>query len=103
MDPGTGACLIVNRDSAKVTIIFATHATSLDNERGLAPGWYDADRSPQGIEQARELGARYAEERFEPSSAQTSCGRFAPRRSRSATATFPSFGTGACASVTTAR
>jgi broad specificity phosphatase PhoE len=65
MDPGTGTCLIVNRDSAKVTIIFATHATSLDNERGLASAWYDADLSPQGIEQARELGARYAEERFD--------------------------------------
>jgi hypothetical protein len=65
MDPGTGACLIVNRDSAEVTIIFATHATSLDNERGLASGWYDADLSPRGIEQAQELGARYAEERFD--------------------------------------
>ena len=56
---------MVNGDHARVTIVFATHATSLDNEWGLASGWFDADLSPLGIEQAQELGARYAEERFD--------------------------------------
>jgi hypothetical protein len=33
----------MNRDGATVTIIFETHATSRDNERGLASGWFDVD------------------------------------------------------------
>lgn len=45
------------RDS--LTIVFETHATSLDNEAGLASGHFDVDLSPRGVEQARELGERY--------------------------------------------
>ncbi len=56
---------MVNGDRATVNIVFVTHATSLDNEREFASGWYDADLSPLGIAQAQELGARYAEERFD--------------------------------------
>ena len=41
-------------------LIFETHATSLDNEAGLASGWYDVDLSPAGERQAQELGARRA-------------------------------------------
>ena len=41
-----------------MTLVFETHATSLDNEAGLASGWFDADLSSTGEEQARELGAR---------------------------------------------
>lgn len=41
-------------------IVFETHATSLDNEAGLASGWFDVDLSPAGEQQAAELGARYA-------------------------------------------
>ncbi len=40
-------------------IIFETHATSLDNEEGLASGHYDGALSPTGEEQARELGRRH--------------------------------------------
>jgi 2,3-bisphosphoglycerate-dependent phosphoglycerate mutase len=39
-------------------IVFETHATSLDNEAGLASGWFDVDLSPAGEAQARELGER---------------------------------------------
>lgn len=39
-------------------ICFETHATSFDNEAGLASGWYDVDLSPLGERQARELGER---------------------------------------------
>src|SRR5919107_1344963 len=60
-----GVRRMVNGDDDWVTIVFVTHATSLDNERGLASGWYDTDLSPLGIEQDQELGARYAEERFD--------------------------------------
>jgi broad specificity phosphatase PhoE len=40
-------------------IAFETHATSLDNEAGLASGHFDVDLSPAGEAQARELGRRY--------------------------------------------
>lgn len=45
---------------AATRIVFETHATSLDNEAGLASGWFDVDLSPTGERQAAELGARYA-------------------------------------------
>ena len=40
---------------------FETHATSTDNERGLASGYRDAPLSATGRVQAAELGTRYAE------------------------------------------
>ncbi len=40
-------------------IVFETHATSLDNEAGLASGHVDVDLSPVGEAQAQELGQRY--------------------------------------------
>ena len=39
-------------------IWFETHATSVDNEARVASGWYDAELSALGVQQARELGAR---------------------------------------------
>ena len=41
-----------------MTLVFETHATSLDNEAGLASGWFDVDLSSTGEEQARALGVR---------------------------------------------
>lgn len=41
-----------------LVLLFETHATSVDNEAGLASGWYDAPLSPTGEQQARELGRR---------------------------------------------
>ena len=46
-------------------LIFETHATSLDNEAGLASGWFDVDLSSLGVRQARELGERRREDRIE--------------------------------------
>lgn len=40
-------------------LYFETHATSDDNERGVASGHQDCALSPRGHEQARELGRRY--------------------------------------------
>lgn len=40
---------------------FETHATSRDNEAGLASGHFDVDLSTQGVRQAADLAARYAE------------------------------------------
>ena len=39
-------------------VVFERHATSLDNEAGLASGWFDVGLSPRGEQQARELGER---------------------------------------------
>jgi 2,3-bisphosphoglycerate-dependent phosphoglycerate mutase len=39
-------------------LVFESHAASLDNETGLASGWFDVALSPTGEEQARMLGAR---------------------------------------------
>jgi broad specificity phosphatase PhoE len=41
-----------------LVVVFETHATSLDNEAGLASGWFDVGLSPRGEQQARELGER---------------------------------------------
>jgi len=43
---------------ADLVVVFETHATSLDNESGLASGWFDVGLSPTGEEQARQLGIR---------------------------------------------
>jgi 2,3-bisphosphoglycerate-dependent phosphoglycerate mutase len=39
-------------------LIFETHAASLDNEAGLASGWFDVALSSAGEQQARMLGER---------------------------------------------
>jgi broad specificity phosphatase PhoE len=41
-----------------VNIVFETHSTSLDNERGIASGWLDPDLSQIGRQQAKSLGQR---------------------------------------------
>jgi broad specificity phosphatase PhoE len=43
---------------ADFVVVFETHATSLDNEAGLASGWFDVELSATGKEQARMLGER---------------------------------------------
>lgn len=40
-------------------LIYETHATSLDNDAGLASGHYDVELSPAGERQAAALGERY--------------------------------------------
>ena len=45
------------RDSDLV-VLFETHATSVDNEAGLASGWFDAPLSATGETQAPALGER---------------------------------------------
>jgi alpha-ribazole phosphatase/probable phosphoglycerate mutase len=41
-----------------VEIIFETHSTSVDNERGIATGWLPGELSEAGREQAAMLGER---------------------------------------------
>jgi broad specificity phosphatase PhoE len=42
-----------------VTIVFEPHATTLDNELGLASGWNDVPLSELGTSQAKDLGKRH--------------------------------------------
>jgi broad specificity phosphatase PhoE len=41
-----------------VAVVYETHSTSVDNERGLATGWLGGMLSAAGREQARQLGER---------------------------------------------
>jgi broad specificity phosphatase PhoE len=41
-----------------VELVYETHSTSVDNERGIATGWLDGVLSERGRAQAEELGAR---------------------------------------------
>jgi broad specificity phosphatase PhoE len=41
-----------------VQVVYETHATSLDNERGIATGWLPGELSSAGRQEARELGER---------------------------------------------
>lgn len=47
-----------------VTIIFETHATTVDNEAGRGSGHNDSPLSALGEKQAREMGKRYKHEEF---------------------------------------
>jgi len=45
-----------------VELVYETHSTSIDNERGVATGWLNGTLSTTGREQARALGRRRAED-----------------------------------------
>lgn len=48
-----------------VSIIFEAHATTKDNEKKLASGWYDVQLSELGRQQAQELGVRYKDKHID--------------------------------------
>lgn len=48
-----------------VAIIFESHSTTKDNEAGTAAGWYDVELSDPGVNQARQMGERYAGQSFD--------------------------------------
>lgn len=48
-----------------VSILFESHATSTDNEAERASGWNDVELSKLGVKQAKELGERRKDERFD--------------------------------------
>lgn len=48
-----------------VTIVFESHSTSLDNENHLSSGWNDVELSKLGIQQAKDLGKRRMDEKFD--------------------------------------
>lgn len=41
-----------------IELVYETHSTTTDNERGIATGWLPGELSDRGCEQARELGRR---------------------------------------------
>ena len=48
-----------------ITVIFESHATSVDNEAGVASGHRDVPLSDRGRRQAAEMGERYAGRRID--------------------------------------
>ncbi len=48
-----------------VQIVYETHATTYDNERGIATGWLPGELSPTGVANARELGERRRADGFD--------------------------------------
>lgn len=48
-----------------VTIVFEAHGTTFDNEAHLASGHNDVALSPLGQQQSKEMGERYANDRFD--------------------------------------
>lgn len=48
-----------------VAIIFESHSTSIDNENHLSSGWNDVALSAVGVEQAKDLGERRSNEKFD--------------------------------------
>ncbi len=48
-----------------VTIMFESHATTLDNESHVASGHFDVELSKLGEKQAKELGERYQNDQFD--------------------------------------
>jgi broad specificity phosphatase PhoE len=58
--PGEGARVDPRESGPGVRLVYETHATTTDNEAGIATGWLPGRLSPAGREQARELGERHA-------------------------------------------
>ena len=48
-----------------VDLVYETHSISTDNEAGRATGWAPGELSPRGVELARELGRRQADDGFD--------------------------------------
>jgi broad specificity phosphatase PhoE len=48
-----------------VELVFETHSTTVDNERGRATGWQPGELSAAGREQAAELGRRRRSDRLD--------------------------------------
>ena len=42
----------------RLELVYETHSTSVDNDRGIATGWLPGELSELGREQARALGER---------------------------------------------
>jgi broad specificity phosphatase PhoE len=45
-----------------IPLVFESHSTSTDNEKGIASGWLNPPLSLTGVQQAKELGLRYEHE-----------------------------------------
>ena len=48
-----------------VKIIYFVHGTTVDNERKVSSGWYDAELSELGIRQAKELKEQMQDKKFD--------------------------------------
>ena len=50
---------------ARVELVYETHATSTDNEAGIATGWLPGELAASGVGNARALGARRRDDRLD--------------------------------------
>jgi broad specificity phosphatase PhoE len=48
-----------------VQIVYETHATTVDNENGIATGWLPGELSATGHANAEELGRRHRDDGFD--------------------------------------
>lgn len=48
-----------------VDIIFEAHSTTVDNENHVSSGHYDVELSELGLQQSKEVGERYINDRFD--------------------------------------
>lgn len=48
-----------------IKITFEAHGTTLDNEKHISSGNFDVGLSPLGVQQSKEMGARYAKRDFD--------------------------------------
>jgi 2,3-bisphosphoglycerate-dependent phosphoglycerate mutase len=55
-------CRELMKGLVSTEVVFETHSTSEDNERGIATGWHQGRLSKLGREQASHLGARRADD-----------------------------------------
>ncbi len=85
-----------------VEVVYETHSTSVDNERGIATGWLDGELSEWGREQASELGRRRRDDGIATVYASDPAVRSRPPGSRSAEPGSRCTMTLVCASATTA-
>jgi 2,3-bisphosphoglycerate-dependent phosphoglycerate mutase len=54
-----------DRLGVSIQVVFETHSTSVDNERGIATGWLEGELSTVGREQAARLGDRRRDDRID--------------------------------------
>lgn len=48
-----------------VQVVYETHATTYDNERGFSTGWLPGELSPAGVQNAKDLGVRRRDDGFD--------------------------------------
>jgi 2,3-bisphosphoglycerate-dependent phosphoglycerate mutase len=86
-----------------VEVVFETHSTSEDNERGIATGWLGGKLSAKGRAQAAELGERRRNDGVDTVVSSDLNRAVETARIAFGGSGFPSSSTGVCGNATTAQ